>query len=155
MESLVKPDFLDRMYSKGENGYSAYSIHEIEENDLKDAPTLNKVIVKLDRFIETNLSDVDPKDIVLFGTNVQFDNAFLHQAYDKVGKKWPFDYHILDLPSFYTSWYITQNKRLPESLRLKDMCIEVGISNDQPHSAIHDIATSVGILRHIVGEIDD
>lgn len=155
-ESLVKPQNIDLMYEKSNtNNKSAFQVHGIDEKDLKEAPCLHDVISKLDKIVYSYDSNLDPKQIVLFGANVQFDLSFLKVAYEKLSKKWPYDYHILDLPSLYTFWYIKKHNKLPEELTLKSMCNETGVSNDQPHSAMEDIATSVGILRHITGEIKE
>ena len=142
------------MYEKNKTR-SAYSIHQIDEEKLKAAPTIEKTLAKLDKFVATNLPDIDPKDIVLFGSNVAFDKSFLEEAYDRTGKKFPFDYHILDLPSIYFLWYATSHGKIPHKLTLNAMCKQKGVTNECPHSAMYDIAATVGILRNIMGKLNE
>jgi len=97
-KSLVRIDHPERGI---QDGFNVFEYTGITPESLETAPSLEKVIDKLLRFVKkhTGLLNGDRKEITIFGQNTKFDMNFLESAFATVGKKWPFDYHNVDLAS--------------------------------------------------------
>lgn len=151
-ESLVRIDYPERGIRED---FNVWEFVDIDPEDLKTAPPLDQVIAKLLSWVKRNtgLSNGDLKQVTPMGQNTKFDVTFLEAAFQKVGKKWPFDYHNIDLVSLYTSYYFLEFGELPENVGLKDICEHFNTDQLETHDAMNDIVMTVGMFKHILEEM--
>jgi len=142
-ESLVRPEHIERGF---EGGKDIYKYSHLNVDDLKVAPTTDKVLRALETFVRSKIG-FELNKVLIFGQNSKFDSAFLESAFKKCGWKYPFDFHIINLESIYVYHQFMKTGKLPKTVRLMDICKKAGIKNEQAHSAMADIRATVDALK--------
>ena len=120
---------------------SAQKVHGLTNDDLRNAPSLTSAIDQLEGL-------VDPRHVVLCGHNVSFDASFLRAAYDRLGRPYPYDYHMVDLWSVAFFIFSTDGIKPPD-YRLDTLAGLYGIRRDKRHDALQDVRVTATILRYL------
>jgi len=151
-DSLVRIDYPER----GEReDFNVWEHVDIDPADLETAPTLEQNINRLLSFVKRNtgLANGELKEVTVMGQNTKFDFHFLDAGFRKVGKKWPFDYHNIDLVSLYTAYHLLKFGKLPEKVGLKYVCEHFKVDQLPAHNAMNDITMTVAMFTHILKEL--
>jgi len=158
-ESLVSPDWPERAVR---DGFDAFEYTGISKKEVAEAPSCSDVLVSLEQFIfgimhrdypTEHLSRASLRNVILFGQNVRFDASFLESEYKRVGRAFPFDFHVLSLESLFFGYSKLVSRKQFESVRelsLNAIARSMGIVNENPHDAMSDISTTVDCLRYIL-----
>ena len=110
-------------------------IHGITDADVANAPLFADTISDLVALLRGN---------AFVAHNANFDIAFLRAEFERAGWDFP------RVPVFCTmdeSWYFLPNL---QQHKLADCCMEIGITQEQQHSAIHDAEATAKILRYFL-----
>lgn len=131
-ESLVRPE--TTMVE------DAREIHGLSDNELAAAPSLAEAIDRFARYA--------PSDAIVCGHNVGFDVSFLKQAYSRLGRDYPFDYHTVDIWSL--AFFVLGAEGVPSgSFTLNKLCALYGIPRGREHDALEDVRASATVLRQL------
>jgi DNA polymerase-3 subunit epsilon len=136
----VRSEFYSRVHTKKQISRGASLTHGLRSEDLADAPPLEVV---LDRLLEAV-----PPGALLAGHNVAFDAGFLRAGFASAGRRFPFDYHLVDIWSLAYFVLGTRGVRLPR-YNLTALCGVFGIQREPLHNALQDARASAAILRHL------
>lgn len=147
-ETLVRIDHPERGL---EGGFNVFEYTNIDPKDLEKAPKLKESLRSLETFVRGHTSSFNLGQVVIFGQNPRFDCGFLEAAYDSLGWKFPYDFHVIGLESVFAFHQFQKNGMLPDGIRLKDICKKTGVKNENAHSAIADIRATVKSLRALIG----
>lgn len=139
-----KSFFRSRVRTEQPISPGANKTHGLTLDDVRDAPSLIDVIA--------DFADFAPEKAILSGHNVGFDVGFLRAAYQQVGRRFPFDYHVLDIWSIAFLVLGSRGVRLP-SYSLTSLCSLFGIAREPQHGALQDARASAALLRHLVAVI--
>lgn len=126
-------------------------IHKIYYETIKDAPSLEQVLIDFE-------AKFPPQEVLLSAYNLPFDFSFLYEAYRRLGKPMPFDFHGVDIWAFaYYFWCnvpheINPKKRL--GFGLSDMAKLLGITTEgNYHDAVTDCEVEAEVLRRLISKI--
>jgi len=156
--SLVRPRWPERGVR---DDFNVYDYTGISRAVLAPERLFHIVVKEFETWI---LSSISPKnlaespsrsllqDVTLFGQNVAFDAGMLKAEYSRIGMQYPFDFHTLNLESFYVFHNFITGGKLPRSLHLKAIASACSISNAKAHDAVEDIRTTVACARKLIGE---
>ncbi len=98
----------------------------------QDAPEPRDAIEK---FLEAVVRPYPETRIALCGHNVKFDEEFVLAMLAREGYLSPFDYHRVDTVTL--AWPLLAAGKI-SSLKLRDVCAYLGISNEVEHRAMAD-----------------
>lgn len=125
------------------------AVNRISRDQLKDAPSLKKVISNF---------------ITLFGHNVilahyggPVDTDFLRAAFKKLSKKFLFDYHYFNIWGVFFT-YLALKGELKNNQRftgftLEDFMSRFKIKSSKRHDALEDCRIEAEILRQVIKEL--
>lgn len=147
-ETLVRIDHPERGL---EGGFDVFEYTHIDPKDLEQAPKLKECLRNLETFVRGHTNSFSLGEVVIFWQNPRFDCGFLEAAYDSLGWKFPYDFHVIGLESVFAFHQFQKNGTLPDGIRLKDICKKTGVKNEKAHSAIADIRATVESLRALIG----
>lgn len=126
-------------------------INQISWVQVKNAPTLKSIILQFNRRF-------NPKKVVLTYYTGILDIVFLQEAYRKVGKKFPFDYHYFNIWAvFYT--YLAHQNRLKNRREFSGFCLEDLTERFRTkiqgirHDALYDCRIEAETLRKIIQKL--
>ena len=132
--SLIAP------WEGAEFNKESMAVHGISMKELKQAPNFHAVIGEFHkRFCS------DSPIPTLAGWNVWFDVAFMRVLYDKIGMRWPFSYHFLDIQSIVLFYSRFHNPSLEQTVRSL-------LGEKQTHRAIDDARQTGKVLQHLAKE---
>ena len=129
----------------------AREVHKIPYDSLVSAPTLESVLQELEaRF--------NPEDVLLSADNLPFDFGFLYEAYRRLGKKMPYDFHGVDIWAFaYQYWCNTEHTLNPQKrlgFGLSDVAALLGVTaTGAYHDALTDCEVEAEVLRRLLARI--
>jgi len=147
-ESLVRIEHPERGL---ENGFNVFEYTHIDPKDLEKAPKPKEVLRNLETFVRSKTGSMNLGEVSIFGQNPKFDSSFIEAAYNSLGWKYPYDFHVIGLESVYAFHQFQKNGSLPTGIRLKDICKKTGVKNEQAHDAVADIRATVEALRVLCG----
>ncbi len=125
----------------------AMAVNKITWEDLAKAPSLRTVINTFQKKFGTN--------VILAPYGTIMDTAMLRVAYKKIGKQYPYDYHVFDVwPLCYT--YMAKKKLLVNKKRFSGFSLN-DIANhfkikvpSNRHTALADCRLEAEVLRKLV-----
>jgi DNA polymerase III epsilon subunit-like protein len=158
-QSLVRPVYPKRGYHKRDKEiFSVYEYTGISEEDVSSAPELKQVLEKLVKWTKKHHGNLT--EITILGQNTRFDMSFLEASFKKIKQEFPFDYHCLDLVTLYTAYSLIHYGRLPDTVKLKDICKQMGATLPDgtwvfghAHHALHDARMTWCMFRQIIGRL--
>ncbi len=110
-------------------------VHGIRAEDVKDAPIFADMVpIIVERL----------RGRVLVAHNARFDLSFLRAEFERAGWEFPI------VPTFCTldeSWYYLPDL---EQHKLSDCCIEIGVTQDVEHSALHDAEATALLFSYFL-----
>lgn len=123
-------------------------VNGIIREQLKDSPTLKSVINKFNKLF-------NPKKSILSYYSGVLDIVFLQEAYRKLRKNFPFDYHYLNLwPVFYVALAKQnqlKNRKEFAGFGLEDLAKRFKIKiQGVRHDALYDCRLEAEILRRVI-----
>jgi DNA polymerase III epsilon subunit-like protein len=129
----------------------ALEVHKIPFDTLKDAPTLQDVIKELE-------SRFNPEDVLLSAYNLPFDSGFLYEAYRRLGRRMPYDFHGVDIWAFaYQYWCNVEHTLNPQKrlgFGLSDVAALLGVTTTGAyHDALTDCEVEAEVLRKLLARI--
>lgn len=138
-------------------------IEKIEEMEMKVKPTrledAEEEALRINRYSDAEwlfASDLQSamntfmektKDCIIVAQNVTFDWAFIVKALSDLGIEDSFYYHKLDLASFALGRLYDDTSVQKFSLRA--LCEEVGVKNDNAHTALSDARATFEIYKRL------
>lgn len=150
-ESLIRPKKELKEYITEKFNPFIYS--NISEKKIARASSLNKVLCNFMEFINKKTKEKEHNNLCLLGQNVQFDIAFLNNAFKQENIKWTFDFHNVDLVSAFTIFYLVKFGKLPESIHLKSICEYFNIEGINFHNAHDDIIATAAAFKFILNQL--
>lgn len=131
--SLVKPLEISRCVD-------SMSVHDITEEELNTAPSLTKVLEKLEE------KTPDIRDYVVGSWGSTFDIPFLKCQYYKVGRTFPFTYLTFDMRSVAV-WELSKKDKaswrgIEKALSMLNLPFD-----GTKHRAMDDVLNAVKILK--------
>lgn len=124
----------------------AMAVNNIDSAALKDAPSLNVVEKRFSKFIGSQ--GVIP---AYYGGSI--DIPYLHEVYSRTKKRYPFDYHALDLWGICLVYLALRNdlknKKRPAGFTLEDLMKRFHIPIEKRHDALGDCRAEAEVFRQI------
>jgi len=125
----------------------AMAVNKIEWKVLAKAPSIKTVIQKFEKTFGTN--------VILAPYGTIMDTAMLRIAYKKLGKKYKYDYHVIDVwPLCFT--YMAKKKLLVNKKRFSGFSLndianhfKIKIPSNR-HTALADCRLEAEVLRKLV-----
>lgn len=150
-ESLIKPkrDLKEYITDK----FNPFIYSNIDKKKILRAGSINKVLHNFMEFINKKTKEKEHNNLCLLGQNVQFDIAFLNNAFKQENIKWTFDFHNVDLVSAFTIFYLVKFGKLPESVHLKNICEYFNIEGINFHNANDDIIATAAAFKFILNQL--
>ena len=142
--SLVSPQWPDRGL---ENGFNTYEYSGLNLIEVLESKSIGVVLDEMEHWIKATVKDM--QKIVIFGQNPKFDYTFLEWEYKRLGRKFPFDFHVIGLDSLYAVFKFLETGSLPDKIRQKDAAKEFGVENKKAHDAVEDVLTAVSTLKKL------
>jgi len=154
--SLVRPRWPERGIR---DDFNVFEYTGISRNSLSSERLFLEVVKEFEAWllsrIFTKSSGAPPSrkalhDVTFFGQNVAFDVSMLKEEYSRIGKSYPFDFHTLNLESFFVFSQMLEKKRVPKVMHLRNIATHCGVTNLKAHDAIQDIRTTVECARQLL-----
>jgi DNA polymerase III epsilon subunit-like protein len=111
-------------------------LHGIRRRDVRDAPHLADVMLKLASSVE---------GAVFVAHNAEFDLAFLRKAADEAGTAFPVEHTLCTL---HLSRRLDPDRTMPH--RLGAVCERYGVVLVRPHDALADADATAAVLPHLL-----
>lgn len=128
----------------------SYLITGIDDNTLKDAPSLETVLIQLEEFINSKV--VNPKTVRLAAWGNYFDVNVLRRAYESISRPYPFSGTAIDIKSLAFLWCSLAGYRT-DQLSVKKMAEDNLKLPKAPdgyyHNALNDAYVTTEILLRI------
>lgn len=129
----------------------ALEVHKISFDSLASAPVLESVLTELEKRFA-------PEDVLLSAYNLPFDFGFLYEAYRRLGKKMPYDFHGVDIWAFaYQYWCNVEHALNPHKrlgFGLSDVAALLGVTTTGTfHDALTDCEVEAEVLRRLLARI--
>lgn len=129
----------------------ALEVHKIPFDTLKEAPSLQSVLQELE-------SKFNPDDVLLTAYNLPFDSGFLYEAYRRLGRRMPYDFHGVDIWAFaYHYWCSVEHTLNPQKrlgFGLSDVAALLGVTTTGAyHDALTDCEVEAEVLRKLLARI--
>lgn len=128
-----------RMDDEDEFDPEAGSINKIDElaGRSQFTPSLSTVLGELQTFAH-------PSEVILSAWNGAFDLGFLLRAYQRTGRPWLWDFHMLEIWSL--AWLLFPDMTSPNLVKI---CERLDVPY-KPHEALSDVRMEAEILRKMV-----
>ena len=130
----------------------AMQVHNIKEEDLANAPELNKVLDRFEKFVLNSLnSDLGINNpyltLVMLSSWSYFDMSFLISSYKKINREFPYSMKHLDLKSIAV-WKMAQlNKNTTGGVYT--FMKKLGLVPLEFHSALADAKMEFSIIKYL------
>lgn len=138
--SYIKP----RRWNNWNN--EAMSVNNIRREVLQNAPSLAEVEKRFTKF-------VGAKGVILAYYGGSIDIPYLHEIYSRTKKRYPFDYHALDIWGICLVYLALhndlKNKKKHSGFTLEDLMRRFSIPIEKRHDALGDCRAEAEVLRHI------
>jgi len=161
----LKGTYLQNVYPENEEAYSesAYAVHGLSLEDLKDAPMIYDVLPAFEEWILEKAAGPRKlvggqrfgflRNTIICGQSVINDINFMKFAYRNEKLKWPFSNKLLDLHtlSYFLFRVLKANGRsTPKSLSLGSIAAYFGYEREgEIHNALEDAELTADCFKEI------